>query len=252
MYGSYEDASAYLSFNTDTRTITSLATPALDDEFLIRVEGVANDGRCTQSQFTISNPCVNNALSKSGNGLQDQTYAFASTAIVLYPSSFLTTSVSQATCPLTYTYYVWSDAQDNWVLQSSNSAPFSAFSTSDGALTVSTSESSIFQPSTATSMTYRVKWVITDQYSNSNSNQVEEVFDLTVEDQCANNQLSQSGTIEEVLHYTQSGSATVVQPTVSGTASGSCPLTYQLFFYDENNYEWKEYTSGTASSYAFV
>ena len=74
VYGSYEDASSYLSFDTDTRTISSLASPALDDEFLVRVEGIANDGACTQSSFTISNPCRENELRKSGNGLADQTY----------------------------------------------------------------------------------------------------------------------------------------------------------------------------------
>ena len=74
MYGSYEDASAYLTFDTDSRTVSSLANRALDDEFLVRMEGIANDGRCTQSEFTISNPCRYNELSKSGNGLADQTY----------------------------------------------------------------------------------------------------------------------------------------------------------------------------------
>ena len=110
MYGSYEDASSYLSFDTDTRTISSLTSPALDDEFLVRMEGIANDGACTQSSFTISNPCRDNELGKSGNGLADQTYQFAAGATTLYPSSFLSTTVSTGTCPLTYSYYIWSDS----------------------------------------------------------------------------------------------------------------------------------------------
>ena len=71
VYGSYEDASSYLSFDPDSRTITGLTTPAISDEFLVRIEGVANDGKCTQSEFKISNPCRYNTLSKSGNGLAD-------------------------------------------------------------------------------------------------------------------------------------------------------------------------------------
>ena len=109
VYGSYEDASSYLSFDTITRTITGLTTPAISDEFLIRIEGVANDGKCTQSEFTISNPCRYNALSKSGNGLADQLYSLGDFSYTVYPSSFLSTTVGTGTCPLSYSYYIWSD-----------------------------------------------------------------------------------------------------------------------------------------------
>ena len=110
VYGSYEDASAYLSFDTDTRTVAGLTTPAIDDEFLVRIEGFANDGKCTQSSFTITNPCVANALSVTSNGKADQTYYLTDSALTIYPSTFLSTTVSAATCPLTYSYYIWSDS----------------------------------------------------------------------------------------------------------------------------------------------
>ena len=213
------------------------------------MEGFTNDGRCTQSSFTISNPCRYNTLSKSGSGLADQTYGFSSTASTLYPSSFLSTSVSTSTCPLTYTYYIWSDTYDNWIEQSSNSAPFSAFDTSDGALTVYTTDSGIFSPSTATAMSYQVKWVITDPMSESDDNSIEEIFNLSVEDLCASNELYQSGTLEDVLHYIQGATTTV---TPSAWDSTTCAWTCQLFFYDAPNYTWEEYTSATASTYPFV
>ena len=65
------------------------------------MEGVANDGKCTQSEFTITNPCIDNELSITSNGQADQTYYMADT-LEIYPSSFLSTTVGQSTCPLNY------------------------------------------------------------------------------------------------------------------------------------------------------
>lgn len=118
-------------------------------------------------------------------------------------------------------------------------------------MTVYSTATSLFSPSTATEMTYTVKWVISDEYSDSDDAKVEEIFDLTVEDLCALNELSQSGTIEDVLHYIQSGSATTVTPSISGSASSSCPATYTLYFWDAANYDWEAYSS-SPSDYAFV
>ena len=50
-------------------------------------------------------------------------------------------------------------------------------------------------------MSYTVKWVIWDSMSESDDNSIEEIFDLTVEDPCANNVITQIGTNEDILHY---------------------------------------------------
>ena len=92
-------------------------------------------------------------------------------------------------------------------------------------------------------MTFTAKWVITDSYSNGSDNSVEEIFDLTAVDLCASNELSQAGTIEDVLHYIQQSSATTVSPSISGSAATSCPATYYLYFWDEANYDWVDWSS---------
>ena len=100
-------------------------------------------------------------------------------------------------------------------------------------------------------MTYTVKWVIWDPYSESDSSEIEEVFDLTVSDECASNEIEQTGTLEDVLHYLSSSGTTTTSITLSATVSG-CSLTYALYFWDAPNYVWEEYTSSTASTYPFV
>lgn len=161
------------------------------------------------------------------------------------------TSVSRRVCPLNFSYFVWSDSLDNWIEQSTNSAPFSDFDATDGTLTVYTTDFGIFQPPDATSMTFKVKWTIRDPYSNSANKQIEEVFDLTVEDICAGNTLTQVYSVSEVTHFIQAASATTVQPEVISSAAW-CPFTFKLFFYDELNFDWTEYTSSTAASFSFV
>ena len=102
-------------------------------------------------------------------------------------------------------------------------------------------------------MTLSVKWVIQDLYSELSDNTVEETFNLILLNQCADNELTQIGGIEDVLHYLQYSSPTYVAAEVEGSISSSdCPLTYNLFFWDEPNYSWEEYTEATASVYPFV
>ena len=136
-FGIYTDASSFLDFTESTRTIASKGpTPAVTDEFLVTIEAVVNDGSCHPASFTITNPCANNILSNTGTGFGDQTYTFGETAITASPASYISSTVLEATCPRTYKYYLWNESNDSWVLQSSNSAPFSDFDASSGLLTI--------------------------------------------------------------------------------------------------------------------
>lgn len=61
---SYVDAGSYFSFDSVTRTVTSLSIePEIDDIFFLLIEGVANDGQCKNTYFAITNPCRSNELS---------------------------------------------------------------------------------------------------------------------------------------------------------------------------------------------
>ena len=86
--------------------------------------------------------------------------------------------------------------------------------------------------------------------SESDDNSIEEIFDLTVEDPCANNEITQIGTNEDILHYLSGSASTYVSLNIDNP--GACTLTYQLYFWDAPNYTWELYDSSTASTYPFV
>ena len=123
--------------------------------------------------------CVNNVLTKTGTGLGTQTYYVGDTSLQLLPNYGISTTVDLSRCPLTYSYFL-KNTSGSWILQTSNTAPFTAFVTSTGELT-------IFTSNRALATIYSIKWKIYDPSSTSSSNYIEEIFDLHVVTVCANN-----------------------------------------------------------------
>lgn len=114
--GDWVDGSDYLTLDTSSRTIESIATTAIDDKFRVNIEGVANDGQCTENYFYIENPCVRNSLSLSNAlGLVDEVYFIGESTLTIEPP-LLQTTVSVDKCPLAFSYSVWSD-EGAWITE---------------------------------------------------------------------------------------------------------------------------------------
>lgn len=188
------DASNFLTYS-GTNTISSTGNvQAYDDEFRVDMEAVVNDGKCTFSSFYITNPCAANSLSLSGNGVADQTYYIGDSSVSATLDTYTASTVSTSTCTLTYTYYVYDYTYNEWVLQSSNSSPFTAFDTTTGELT--------WYLASGSSTSITVKLVATDLVSQvGDASSHEDTFELTIIDPCTENSLTEGTTIEDVLYY---------------------------------------------------
>ena len=91
----------------------------------------ASASNYVEETFDLTIDCINNALTKTGTGLVSQTYTVEDPALQLFPQFGISTTYDRSRCPLTYSYYV-KDTNGNWILASSNTAPFTAFVTSTG------------------------------------------------------------------------------------------------------------------------
>ena len=71
--------------------------------------------------LTVISICTTNKISKSGTGLDSQTYYLGSEELKITPLFTIATSIPDERCPLKYSFFV------NNVLQDSNTAPFTSF-----------------------------------------------------------------------------------------------------------------------------
>ena len=69
------------------------------------IEAIANDGKCTQSSFKVTNPCAQNALTLTG-AQADFTYQRADPPVVISPQPYFTPSVTTFQCILTYSLFI--------------------------------------------------------------------------------------------------------------------------------------------------
>jgi hypothetical protein len=58
---------------------------------------------------------MNNALTKSGNAIGDQTFTIGDTPLQLLPNYVISATVDKSICPLTFSFYV-KDTNGNWVI----------------------------------------------------------------------------------------------------------------------------------------
>ena len=89
-------------------------------------------------KLKVTHYCHSNMITAVKDALQHQNYYLGNDALTLSPSSGFTTTRAVETCPLRYSYFVKHTSTGNWVLQTSNVHPFSAFDSTTGELNVFT------------------------------------------------------------------------------------------------------------------
>ena len=169
--------------------------------------------------------CISNIVSTSSNSLVAFTYYLGNDAATVSPQSVITTTRASERCPLTYSYYLKNTESSNWVLQTVNTDPITAFNSITGDL-------SIFTSNRALAKIYSIKWRIEDLDSNSEATFVEVTFELTVISICTTNRITvvESG-IDHQNYYLGNDQLTISPQSTFTTSvdAARCPLTFSYY-----------------------
>lgn len=144
-------------------------------------------------QLTMSDTCSANKIaldaslinSNSGTAVSDFTYTIGTAAVTKKP--LISTIQTNADCPITSKLYVYSDASNSWVDQTTPSSPYntwiSTFTAASGTLVVNQAAGA-YQASS----TYKVKITFVDALAlDPAAITIESTFDVTIVHTCATN-----------------------------------------------------------------
>ena len=159
--------------------------------------------------------------------------------------------MSTGTCPLTCTCTIYTESKREW--ESCSTSPYNefyiSFNTGNGAYqiryTVSNYQSDYSSP--YPDVTHLVKIRLEDPLSVSDSNWVEDTFELTIRLQCGLDTVTQSSSDTNIGDTTiYIGDSSTVYKKIDLTQSDtSCPLTYGLHFWNESTQAWDSYSSSS-------